>query len=309
MLSFLLMPMHLLPPHNMVLWQVIGLYGVRLVCDAAADADGADRADEGCDMSTIEQQLASINGVCCDDGACDTAGLAPSACSCECAQEWPPFFHRCEATLDAMARLTGDDSRAYEDFEGLCTQSPEGNQCCTALQTQFDVIEDQLRNSQATVRALRSQLRAAGLQPVKVHPGSCDDDSWTTVPGGSSCYKYIAQDHVEWTTAQDSCMALGATLAQIPTAEINHAVRAIVPPSARPFIDGTDVELESTWLTSDGVVLPFLNFHPGEPNLGSAENCLSMYFPDGTWADVPCDGQYATGYVCMIRAGGAMGGH
>lgn len=54
--------------------------------------------------------------------------------------------------------------------------------------------------------------------------------------------------------------------------------------------------------------MPFTNFAPGEPDSGTGENCVSMYFPDGTWADVPCDGRYVTGYVCMIRDG-AAGGH
>ena len=279
------------------------------MCDAAANADGGARADEGCDMSTIEQQLAAVNAVCCDGGACDAGGLAPSACSCECAQEWPPFFHRCEATLDTMARLTGGDPRAYEDFESVCTQSPQGGQCCSALQTQFDVMEDQLQNAQANVRVLRSQLLAAGMRPAKAHPGSCDDATWTTVPGDGHCFKYFSQDHVEWATAQDSCVSLGATLAQVSTAATNRAIRALVPDNAKPFIDGTDVELESLWLISDGTALAYENWHSGEPNLGTAENCLSMYFPDGTWADVPCDGRYITGYVCMINAAAGGGGH
>ena len=148
--------------------------------DTAVEIDGGARADEGCDMNTVdgatagrgERNLLRRRRMKCDQGA-----LAPSSCSCDCAQVWGAFFHRCESTLDNMARLTGGDSHAYEAFESLCTQSPEDNQCCRTLQMQFDVLEEQLCNSQVLARALQSQLRAAGMQPRSTQ-GSCDDASW-----------------------------------------------------------------------------------------------------------------------------------
>ena len=48
----------------------------------------------------------------------------------------------------------------------------------------------------------------------------------------------------------------------------------------------------------------YTHFNPGEPNSGTSENCVNMYFDDGTWADVPCSpNPYTSGFICMINIG------
>ena len=294
---------------------VIGLYAIHLECDEVLGVatGGADRADEGCDLDTIAQQISDVNTICCHDGACDNGGLVPDFCSCDCAEAWAPMFHRCEAALQTMASLAGGDSTVYEDFDDVCTQDPTGDQCCKALEVQIDVLETQLDESQELVQALQAQLRAAGIAPHAVVDGSCDE-SWTVIESrdgtSANCFKCFT-DTKTWMEAEESCRALGGRLAEIPDQDTNRAVKALCP-SSKPYIGGTDIELEDEWKWSDGSAIDPLLFHPGEPNMGSGENCMNMYF-DGSfaWADVPCElNVWTSGYVCMIeRAVGGSGGH
>ena len=53
----------------------------------------------------------------------------------------------------------------------------------------------------------------------------------------------------------------------------------------------------------------YTHFNPGEPNSGTSENCVNMYFDDGTWADVPCSQNgYTSGFICQVVIAAARAG-
>ena len=53
----------------------------------------------------------------------------------------------------------------------------------------------------------------------------------------------------------------------------------------------TDTETETVWKWIDnGEAATFTDFHPTEPNRGTDENCVIMFFPfDYQWADYECN--------------------
>ena len=70
------------------------------------------------------------------------------------------------------------------------------------------------------------------------------------------------------------------------------------------FFDGSDEENEGTWvLTTGETTTPYLDFGDGEPDGGSAQNCLGSWTNDGTHFDVPCDyGRLTVDVVCEVES-------
>jgi hypothetical protein len=82
--------------------------------------------------------------------------------------------------------------------------------------------------------------------------------------------------------------------------------------SPRAFIGANDLATEGEWHWADGTTFwrsgaavsgRYTNWSEEEPNDSSpftgAADCLSIYFSDGTWADVSCDAEFP--YVCEPR--------
>ena len=66
------------------------------------------------------------------------------------------------------------------------------------------------------------------------------------------------------------------------------------------FIDGTDEEVEGTFVTSkDGTPITYTNFYPGQPdNYNGVEDCIVMYKFNKKWKDLRCSFPQAS--VCEI---------
>ena len=58
------------------------------------------------------------------------------------------------------------------------------------------------------------------------------------------------------------------------------------------FFDGSDEGNEGTWvLTTGETTTPYLDFGDGEPDGGSAQNCLGSWTSSGTHYDIDCDSE------------------
>ena len=66
------------------------------------------------------------------------------------------------------------------------------------------------------------------------------------------------------------------------------------------YIDGTDVTVEGSFVSSTGVALSYTNWGSGEPNdAGAGEDCIDMRGNAGVWNDFPCTAALPT--VCEIE--------
>ena len=143
--------------------------------------------------------------------------------------------------------------------------------------------------------------------------------------GTSGCISLTNQAHeyafcfspLSQSRARSNCSNRGMTLAVIEdeaenawiiqTFSVQYAGDA-----TRSFIGANDVSTEGEWRWADGVTFwrggaavsgHYTNWSDEEPNDSSsftgAADCLSIYFADGTWADVSCEAELP--YVCEAR--------
>jgi len=71
-------------------------------------------------------------------------------------------------------------------------------------------------------------------------------------------------------------------------------------------LGATDVDYEGTWVWQDGSAWDFESWSTGEPNGGTAENCLEIVpsLPGISWNDVPCDAAHGEkAFVCTYENG------
>eukprot|EP01052_Picozoa_sp_SAG31_P021856 SAG31_NODE_1710_length_7473_cov_3.782072_8_plen_275_part_00 len=265
------------------------------------------RPSEECTMSNIQSVLAPVTAACCTNGACPVGQPVPSICTCDCAQVFGPMFHRCRDALNSMIALLGSgDTNQYEHFERLCETDPQNCSTCEAVRDRLTLVSDELDDAHAQIADLQRQLQQ--YHPIDSNAVMCLS-GWTRV--GDDCFKYFAESP-SWTDAESRCVALGGHLAKIQNADANANIKALAPSDAHPFIGLTDAEVEGTWVWTDGEEITetsYSNFASSEPNQGTNENCVILYFPDGTWADAPCEAnQWSSGYICMMPPQ-SRGGH
>jgi len=86
---------------------------------------------------------------------------------------------------------------------------------------------------------------------------------------------------VTQSTAQANCLAIGASLALVTSAEKHVAIQDFIlsegiSPLHGVWVDGSDAAEEGVWRTAAGDVMSYLGFTGVEPNGGSSENCISL---------------------------------
>ena len=55
------------------------------------------------------------------------------------------------------------------------------------------------------------------------------------------------------------------------------------------WLGGQDILKEGNWIwQNSGDDIDYTKFQPGEPNGGTGENCMNMYYENGNWIDVNC---------------------
>ena len=65
------------------------------------------------------------------------------------------------------------------------------------------------------------------------------------------------------------------------------------PQSTPIWLGGQDINKEGSWIwQTSGDDIDYSKFQPGEPNGGTGENCLLMYYENGNWIDSTCTNAY-----------------
>ena len=131
-----------------------------------------------------------------------------------------------------------------------------------------------------------------------------------TVPAGTH-FEFVSNPG-SWSAARSECIRRGGDLASLHNAAENAAAFALVPANTAAWIGLSDATTEGTWVWTDGTPYDYVNFHPGEPNQGTNENCAGLFQMtgvsfNGQWADGDCsqsDGWWrGAGAVCRMTAG------
>ena len=115
---------------------------------------------------------------------------------------------------------------------------------------------------------------------------------------GSAAYLLCKTAMLSWDDATAACVALGAQLVTITSADENAALVTFGAASA--WIGYTDAAVEGTFVWSEGSS-KYTNWGMSQPDNGGAaggENCAAI-LADGTWNDLPC--ATAQGYVCKVE--------
>ncbi|XP_062591071.1 hepatic lectin-like [Saccostrea cucullata] len=124
--------------------------------------------------------------------------------------------------------------------------------------------------------------------------GKCPT-SWQI--NGEKKYCFV-NNSLNWQAAKDSCTWMESHLLEIESEDEQTWIQ-IKTSGNRWWMGGTDEESEGTfhWKYSK-TTLNYTNWLKGEPNGGTAENCLEMR-PEGLWNDKPC--YYSIYYICEKR--------
>ncbi|KAI4879507.1 hypothetical protein NFI96_030058 [Prochilodus magdalenae] len=117
------------------------------------------------------------------------------------------------------------------------------------------------------------------------------------------CYKYFAH-HVDWATAEATCMHLGGHLVSIHNAAENHLVKILIRHhdwSQRPtWLGLSDCQRRNTWLWSDGTRYQYSKWNRHEPNHSHGECCVHINWSgQKDWNDIPCNHRYP--FVCTRK--------
>jgi len=81
--------------------------------------------------------------------------------------------------------------------------------------------------------------------------------------------------------AQANCLAIGASLALVTSAEKHAAVQDFIQSEGIGqwdcvWVDGSDAAEEGVWRTAAGDGMSYLGFTGEEPNGGTIENCIML---------------------------------
>ncbi|XP_060555133.1 C-type lectin domain family 17, member A-like [Ruditapes philippinarum] len=115
-------------------------------------------------------------------------------------------------------------------------------------------------------------------------------DGWLAFDG--SCY-YFGTNAVHFTEAEHFCRQHnGGHLIHVDSKQENDFIKSRLR-MFKPYswwMGLTDELIEGTWKWFDnGQTANFTDWHPGEPNGGSAEECAVFYIGfDFAWVDTPC---------------------
>ncbi|XP_071142757.1 perlucin-like protein [Mytilus edulis] len=122
-----------------------------------------------------------------------------------------------------------------------------------------------------------------------------------------ACYLF-SSEHLNWFTAQSSCRAHNARLAEVETkvlADYLISVAKLLNKNVHYWLGGRDDSTDGiwTWSSSDRV-FTYTAWGPGEPNGHANENCLDMYYGhQWKWNDDVCTSLRP--YVCEKKYPGS----
>ncbi|XP_071114201.1 perlucin-like protein [Haliotis cracherodii] len=124
--------------------------------------------------------------------------------------------------------------------------------------------------------------------------GNCCPDAW--IRYGNSCYMFIGSTET-WLEASQQCVARGAVLAAIETAEENAFIQGYlkvfgdIGANMQTWIGGSDMEIEGIWKWApSGERVSYTDWASGEPQgCATCGDCLAIWPGyNYKWADYPC---------------------
>jgi len=131
-----------------------------------------------------------------------------------------------------------------------------------------------------------------GVDSAPPPPPCTGGDARATAPD-ASCLVLFTGTYA-WMDAQAACSAIGAHLAILRSATMDHAAEQLVG-AIDAFIGLTDQVSEGTFLWADGSPVSFTNWRAGEPSEGDggggySEDCavIAGTRSGGGWEDRPC---------------------
>ncbi|XP_070535732.1 macrophage mannose receptor 1-like [Ptychodera flava] len=118
----------------------------------------------------------------------------------------------------------------------------------------------------------------------------------------NTCYRFAANDIVDWSTAEQTCVKSGGHLLSISgiTEQTFINARMYGMTSSVFWVGANDRTDEGGWQWSDGTPYAFVNWNSGEPNDynhgSTGEDCVEIIVNSGLWNDHRCD--QLIGYIC-----------
>ncbi|XP_013885801.1 ladderlectin [Austrofundulus limnaeus] len=126
---------------------------------------------------------------------------------------------------------------------------------------------------------------------------------WTSMYG--RCFKYVGS-YLTWAQAEKNCLHMKGNLASVRSMLEYYSIQNLIlrfsHRSNPTWIGGYDATEEGVWLWSDGSLMTFTKWCPGEPNngYGGRQHCLQMnYSGRKCWDDHLCNTRLPS--VCIRK--------
>lgn len=137
----------------------------------------------------------------------------------------------------------------------------------------------------------------AAIDAVPADAIPCDGgDRHFLDPDNGHCY-LLFTTAATWSDAEADCESAQAHLATSTNKRENVVLTTVGAGQKDVWLGGTDMAMEGIWVWVTGESMGFQNWRSGEPNGGTAENCMVLEPNNGgTWDDLPCGETFP--YLC-----------
>ncbi|XP_069101105.1 uncharacterized protein [Argopecten irradians] len=125
----------------------------------------------------------------------------------------------------------------------------------------------------------------------------CVKDEFSYHPGTQMMYRVFPSTNMIYSNALSHCESLGAGLVKVNTTARKTALSGYLA-SGQYYTDASDLDIEGTWVFSDGSSVDMALFKSGEPDGGTGENC-AIFGVGSQLYDVNCES--ARLFICEIR--------
>ncbi|XP_054912188.1 type-2 ice-structuring protein-like [Poeciliopsis prolifica] len=125
---------------------------------------------------------------------------------------------------------------------------------------------------------------------------------WRLIHG--RCFKYVPR-RMTWAKAERNCISMGGNLASVHSSDEYHGIQGLIlqvtHEMREAWIGGTDAAEENHWHWSDGTLMTFTYWCPGEPNNHAYhQHCMQMNFSgEKCWDDYRCTVRLPS--VCVLK--------
>ena len=158
-------------------------------------------------------------------------------------------------------------------------------------------MEKQQQRLFTAIDEIRQILKEVHSTTVNVSSPQCPGEFLHRNSNLGSCY-FLSNLTLSWNDAAEDCISRGSYLAEIQSEEENDYLRPLVA-GTYYWIGGNDIETENVWVwKNSGMRFTYNNWHSGDPDGGSQQNCLA-FFVDEKWIDDRCGG--ALNYICEMK--------